>query len=274
MDNIIYMDFGEKSSDNVVKILEENEDFLKEGYRVEKIVLRAIRCHCGKWYHSLSGACPQCKTPADDSMDKVRVADFSDVQGKWAIEKKLQTNLFSSLANKEIYEQGEKMGAVYGNGGCIVFQGFMSLLIEAHPQLANWISSIQAVAPMRWGIGFTVVEDDMGMAHLIDAYVKQSRHDGNITRFKVDETKRKSRKLGALENAEGVGDALGIKAFKAFPNLKAIANARMEELDPVFHSKARNVYELFNDDAWSEAAEIADEMEKRKEEKKRAKSQG
>jgi hypothetical protein len=104
MDNIIYMDFGEKSSDGVVNLLEEHEDFAKEGYKVEKAVLRAVRCHCGKWYHSLLEKCPQCGTPAEDDMDRMRVADFTNGPGKWALEKKLQTNLFSSLANKEIYE--------------------------------------------------------------------------------------------------------------------------------------------------------------------------
>lgn len=273
MTNIILMDRGEKSSDGVVEMLETHPDFVKEGYTVERVELRAACCPCGKWYHvfDLPGhdnQCPTCKTPLDSSMERVRVADFSDMAGTWALEKKLDNNLYSSLVNKEIYEQCEKMGVTYGDSGAVVLQGFMSLLVEKHPAQANWLWSIPAVCHRRYGIGFVVVEDDLGMAHMIDAYVKQARHEGTPTRFKVDQVKKKSRKMAALEAAEGVGDVIAIKAFNVFKNLKNIANASMLQLQEVFHKKTMNVYQLFNDNALDEIKEIEEELKARKEARK------
>lgn len=271
MDNIIYMDNGEKSSDGVVKYLETYEDFAREGYIVERTELRALKCPCGKWYHSLADGCPVCGTGNDKAVEKMRVADFSDKQGKWAIEKKLDTNLWSSLVNREIYEQGEKMGAVYGNGGCIAMQGFMSILVENHPDKANWIWSIVAKAPVLWGVGFAVVEDDLGMARLIHSYIQQSRHDEIERRFKVDSVRNESERLASVRAVKGIGDAIGIKALSHFGSIQAIANADKILLEPVFHSKSQAIYDHYHGDAKQEMLDLAEERRKRKEEKDRAK---
>jgi len=268
----VFMDQGEKSSDGVVKLLEEDKVFAAEGYKVERVQLRAVQCPCGKWYHAvldLGYRCPVCGTGEDKAVDRVRVADFAQANGKWAIEKKLAGNLYSSLVNKELYPQMEKIGAVYGTGGCVAFQGYMSLLIEQHPAQAAWISSIQASAPLLYGVPFTVVEDDLGMARLIHAYVQQSRHDSAIARFKVNELKKESAKLAAICSVKGIGEGLGIKGLQYYGSLQKMANSSVFELEPIFHSKAQAVHELFHGDAKQEVLDLAGERRKRKEEKEK-----
>jgi len=270
MAETIYMDDGEKSSDGVVKILEEDREFADEGYRVERARLRAVQCPCGKWYHALLDLgykCPVCGVGEDKAVDSERVADFSQASGKWAIEKKLSSNYYSSLKNKEIYPQLEKLGAVYGTSACIAFQGYMSLLIEQYPALSAWISSIQAAAPLRYGVPFTIVEDDIGMARLIDAYVKQARHDGVQARFKIDEVKKESSKLAGLRANKGVGDAIGIKAFIKFGNITNMANATRFDLESVFHSKTDMMWEFFHGDGKQEMLDLIEERRKKKEER-------
>lgn len=219
---------------------------IEEDLDVEVRQLRFWHCEqCLEWFpdDEKFPKCPECDTEPTSDTPRERIADITNESYSFGRERKSESDFWSSLVDKRLFDQSYKIRVAFGMNGGILIDGDIEMVIYDHPDNENWIRSTIAEIKCVYGIHFDSTPDIAKEIKWLNRKSgKPIKHYPATKRMTFDE------RLLALMSCKGVGYEKALTLAYVFGDLNAISSAgdSIKTLKGFGDKTVANIMEFFH----------------------------
>lgn len=216
---MLIVDSNEKSEE-LFEVLESNGTI----YKTKEISFYSC-VECKKVYFlNKPPVCEECEC---HRFKREQAGDFTNENGTFLVERKSESDFWSSMVNKGLYVQMQKMSKFFKGVKVVMLEGFLSNVVLQHPKKKNWIESMPSTIA-QYGIHFWQCDDTEFLINQLHWLDKKSGKAPKI-RAKIDDKyKGYDQKLKLTCKLFDVGKTKGEFLLETFKSPMAIFKAILD----------------------------------------------
>lgn len=204
-------------------------DKLNLRYKIEEIKFwYCVEC---ERIFSEAGECPDCEI----ELLSEKAGDITNERRSFVIERKRDSNLYSSVHNGEIYDQLNRLQKYFKGNVAIVFEGSLRKLAEENPDRAAQILSIPATC-LQYGVSFINFDNELTTGKMLKYFDYKSGKEPKLRHKRRVIYKKLPEMVNLLMGIKGIGKKTAYDIYLKCKNMYTLAlklKHKTEEIEEI-----------------------------------------
>lgn len=196
---------------------------LLEKYNVPYVVeeIKLYYCmDCNKVYKDFQEKCDEC----DGFIESEKVGDLTDNKRSFVIERKKDSNLYSSIHNNELYDQLNRMQQFFDGNTVLLFEGNLTRLAKENQDRYHQIMSIPATC-MQYGISFIQLENPTTTVMMAKYFLRKAGTKPKLRLRKHSINKMLPKTVQLLMGIKGIGRKTALNIYEKYSHITQLGLA-------------------------------------------------